>query len=165
MKKVILPLFAIALFCAFSGNAHAGTFEKFYTVNSYGSYAEQNTFNTAETPYLYVKLADAGINYKSAFWNSPYGQSYLTGDDRINLSSAQEAWFSIDSWHDQTRIGKWVVNGNYLYAGGALNVGAGTYNFSVTPEPASLVLFLVGGLALAAVVYSRKKSSLATARI
>jgi len=158
--SALKSLLLVSALFMFSASAQAAGFEKFYTVDSYGSTAEKNTFGTGDKPYLYVKLADAGLNYKAAYWNSPFGESYLTQDDRTLLGAATEAWYDLSTWNDIQKIGTWFVSGNYRYAGQGLQLGAGTYNFSVTPEPASMVLFLVGGLALAAVMYSRKLDKL-----
>ena len=165
MKKFVFSAFVLAFFSFLSGNAQAASIEKFYTVNSYGSYAEQNTFQTGETPYLYMKLSDPGLNFKSVFWNTPFGESYMTADDRNNLTPVTETWFSLYGWADISKIGKWSLRGNYYYEGSPLRVNAASYNFSVTPEPASIVLFLTGGLALAAAFFRRKNSSLIPAGI
>jgi YHS domain-containing protein len=107
------------------------------------------SFGWAETPYLYVKLGMGGLTgYSSSFfWQIPQ-----TGKQAAVISqSGNEYWFSPVEWNQGfKKTGTWNADINVFYAGGSLY---GSKTFTVTPEPVSTALFLLGGAALAGKKY------------
>lgn len=158
---MFFSLFAFLTILSLSSQAQASFFEKFYTVSSSGSTVEQNDFSyDTDTPFLYVKLSDPGLSFKAAWWNDETGDSYFTSE---GPNSDQESWLTLSNWHSVKEHGLWTVNGSFLYSGVPLDAGSAQYQFTVSPEPISSALFLVGGLALAGrKAYNSRKRSLVT---
>lgn len=145
-KKLILSVYTFLTVLFLSSQAQAGFFEKFYTVSSSGSTIEKSDFRyDNETPFLYVKLSDPGLSFKAAWWNDPSSDSYFTSE---GPSANQETWLSLSNWDSVKEHGLWTINGSFLSAGAPLDSGTASYQFTVSPEPVSSALFIIGGLAL-----------------
>ena len=143
--SVVCFTFATLMFIASNVSAQSFGFLDLYTVNSGSSTAAQNTFDFSGTPYLYMKLdvpSGAQANTISA-WNAPSGSAYFSASQ---LNSDVERWVSLVNWNTVKEPGAWTVYANY-FDSRANNV-VGTANFTVTPEPATMALFLLGGLPL-----------------
>jgi hypothetical protein len=165
MKPATLGLAALAamLFLAnpLAFADHDGAFTV-YPVGSDGSTTERHTFGFDETPFIYIHLPQTGLNAVAAFWQDPDTEIYLTGNAP---SFATEYWHSLDSgvdengdpvaWNDVRKYGTWNVGTGYLYADDFSFDGKDT-SFTVTPEPATSAMFVVGALALAAATSRRK---------
>ncbi len=160
MKRALLAITVAA--CAFvsMSTAQADDFS-INPVDSNGSTTVKTLFGFDETPFVHLHLPEPGLNFASSFWESPAGPFYFTSH---GPSTDQDIWFSLSNWNTAKALGQWNVNGGYLYAQGISegpctgSCGAGYTSFTVTPEPASSALFLIGSLTLAAVA-RRKKSS------
>ncbi|MBU1086585.1 MAG: hypothetical protein KKD05_03605 [Candidatus Omnitrophica bacterium] len=166
MKKatflVVLLAVVFASILAIPNNACAGfSFDEIKMVDSYSSVNGQNEFALDETPWLYLKLPEnqlnspfADQNFIFSYWQSPqYTMNYEPGI----ISGDREIWLSLASWDsipNAEKQGDWNVYANF---GGAAGVGNGTTKFTVNPEPISMILFLFGGMPLAASLYRKKK--------
>lgn len=120
-------------------------------VGSAFSTTEKTVFNPAETPFVYTRLPASGNALVNTFWIGPSGTLNLVQ----NFSNGDERWLSPANWNAISSEGSWTVNANYFFPGGAS--GADAVNFTVTPEPVSVALFLTGGLPMAWGLYRRRK--------
>lgn len=134
------------------GNANAGI-ESFYTTDAEGSATAKSNFGWNEKPWLYVKLSENAKHLTSTWWNAPNGGSF---DASIGNSSATTHWLSLSNWASVKTIGTWTAYGNAFYNTGVIS-NAST-NFSVTPEPISSGLFLLGGATLALRIHRKRKN-------
>lgn len=146
-KSVSVVCFTVAALTFIASNVFAQSFGflDLYTVNSSSSTAAQDTFDYSQTPYLYMKLeipSGAIANTISA-WNAPLGSAYFGSS---SLSNDVERWVSLANWNTVKEPGAWTVYANYFDSRANNVVGAA--NFTVTPEPATITLFLLGGLPL-----------------
>jgi hypothetical protein len=163
MAKKILYIM-VFLILILTNNTFA-EFEKIYMVNEEGSFTEQSIFELNEIPWLYTQLPEPGIyNIMVTWWLSPSGEQYYTH----TLTDAQDFWISLNDgydtngnsveWFDIMKVGDWTVNASYHYATG--EVGSGSTNFTVTPEPVASLLFIVGGAVLTFKYYRKKRKKL-----
>lgn len=152
----------LSIFVAFSVPAFAaGQFTEIYTTGSNGGTAPKSTFGWNETPWLYLKLPNPGLNVSSAWWQSPNSKYYFTSTEPNNN---QERWLTLNNWNDVKSSGPWSIDASYFYANNPNNpIGNGKTTFVVSPEPISSILFLVGGAALIGSRKFRKKRKAFTA--
>lgn len=149
MKK---SLSILIMLCAMSfgtavNNAHALSFGfvDLFTVNSVGSTTPQSVFGPGETPYLYMSLSipEGAIASTVGGWNDPDGLDYFSFNP---VNADTERWAFLPNWSSVEKAGTWTVNANYFDSHGN-NMVAST-NFTVTPEPATMSLLLMGGIPL-----------------
>lgn len=147
MKKILSM--SIAFFAAWFvftvDNAHAVGFVELFPVNSPVSTTPQYEFDQNETPYIYMKLAipDSAIAATISGWNDPDGQGYFSG---VEVNANTERWAFLSNWSNVEKAGPWTIHANYFDSFNN-NVVAST-NFTVTPEPATMGLLLMGGIPL-----------------
>ena len=154
MNKALLA--GVVVFGIFlSINSAFAAIDSFYTTDSNGSSTPKSTFNLNETPWLYVKLSDTLRHITSTWWNDPNGNSY---DASLPGSNATPQWLTLSDWNTVKTPGKWNVNGSLFYKNGVCETAE--TNFTVTPEPISTTLFLLGSGALAVGQYRRKKKDI-----
>ncbi len=161
MKNKWYRAIAASLFCfvVFSGarTSEAASFEEIYMTNASGSYERVEVFDWNETPWLYLRTPDVRkgnstfINYFS--WYDP--DSNLVYKDKADPNRSNERWFRIDDWDSVKKVGTWDVDASYFNPGSIK--GSGSTSFTVTPEPVSSVLFLLGGLSLFGFEYKKRK--------
>ena len=158
MKKS-LTLLSILFFTIFFflpvGTAHAITvgFVDLFTVDSPVSTTPKNFFGPGEEPFLYMNVAipDGTIANTISGWNDPDGLGYFSNSE---LSTNTERWASLSDWNSVEKVGTWTVHANY-FDSAANNIVEST-NFTVTPEPATMSLFLLGGIPM---MLRRKKTN------
>jgi hypothetical protein len=76
-------------------------------------------------------------------WNDPDGLGYFSD---VEIGTAPERRASLSDWDSARKVGPWTVYANYFDSQGH-NFIAST-EFTVTPEPATVALLLMGGLPL-----------------
>jgi len=154
-RKTLLSIALLSFlsFVTVLQNASAAVLDT-YTVDSSSSTVAKNTFNLSETPFLYMKLSLSDIAPTQSFWNAPSSTPYfeMTGP---NLTL--ERWHSLTDWSTRKEAGEWTINSNVFYTGGT--TGTSVANFTVTPEPISMVLFLIGGAPMAVSLYRKRQKS------
>jgi hypothetical protein len=162
MRKTLLIIAVLAIATTwFGANAFASvqpSFEQIYMTDAAGSHTPKAgtipSFGWAETPYLYVKLGMGGLSNVifSLFYQDPQNSTQATPA----MQSGDEYWFSPANWNNTgvKNLGAWKADLGAHYPGGYLY---DSQSFTVTPEPVSSALFLLGGGALALYRYKRKK--------
>jgi len=155
MDKRIIAGLAVVLFSIFAlVNSAFADFEKIYTVGSEGSTTPKDSFDWDEQPWLYLELPSSNWNVTGSWWKDPDGTPYFTGS---LPTTSDKIWLSLDNWFTVREVGQWNVSAVYFYANPEDPVGGGFAKFTVTPEPVSSILFLVGGASLAATRLRRRK--------
>jgi hypothetical protein len=151
IKISTIAIFLLLSVCLRSAYAE---FTFLRTVGYAFSTEEKNIFNPNETPWVYVKLSSSENSAVNVSWLSPSG----IGSMSQNFSNDTERWLSPQNWAGISQKGSWTIQANYFTPGGSS--GNASANFTVTPEPVSTTLFLIGSLPLAVGVYRgrRKKS-------
>lgn len=154
-KKIIVTagIACLSILVSLNSAFAISGFEEIFTTDSFESHTPKVNFGWNETPWLYLNLPSADFNASASFWNDPEGESFLVSA----FSNDDEYWLSLDNgwdssgapvnWSEVRRMGQWNVYASFLYATGGS--GTGATNFTVTPEPISSILFLIGGAALA----------------
>ena len=170
MKSVKIFIVLLAVVCAsilcISNDVFASSeysFDEIMMVDDYSSINEQDVFGLDETPWLYLKVPEsqfsgplADLNFTFSFFESPQDTKYFVP----GVSLQRENWISLTSWDsipNNAKVGNWDVYANFV---GSAGVGYGKTNFTVNPEPISMILFLFGGMPLAASLYRKKKKVL-----
>lgn len=150
---IIVGLFLITLWMN-TVKAHAAS-SWIYTVESDGSTTFEDEFTlTGEKPWLYMNIpGDPVLNGLAiSWWDAPSNtQQELVYDGSV---SSNQVWLALDdaTWDSIKEVGAWKVDGSYSIVTNNFDVvqEKGSANFTVTPEPISSVLFLVGGAGLVA---------------
>ena len=151
INKLLLAGFVV--FGVFlSINSAYAAIDSFYTTGNTGDSVQKSTFAWDETPWLYIKLSNSIKHFTSTWWNDPSGNSY---DANLPTSNASTQWLSLPDWNSVKTTGKWEINGNAFYPKGASD--SATTNFTVTPEPISSALFLLGGATFVLGAYRKRK--------
>lgn len=121
--------------------------EDLYTVDSNGSTTPKSVFGPDETPWLYMHLSglDSGVQSVGAsWWIDSESNAHFEG---TNPSTSSEYWFSPSNWDTIIKTGAWTINAAYYASDSKFDMGQ--TSFTVTPEPLSVSLFLLGAGALA----------------
>lgn len=155
-KAVAAGLFCFTVFCG-ARESEAGTFEEIYMTNAQGSYERVEIFEWHEQPWLYLKTPEKrrgnSTLINSSSWYDP--NDNLIFKDIANPNRKNERWFSLADWDSVKTLGTWEVEARYFNPGSI--DGGGSTNFTVTPEPVSSVLFLLGGLSLFGFEYKKRR--------
>ncbi|GBD97597.1 MAG TPA: PEP-CTERM sorting domain-containing protein [Nitrospirae bacterium] len=154
-KKILAVLGVVVFLLAVSANGvFAGDLSivNFYTVGSDGSTDMVDTFGWDETPWIYYEISagDPGNNYTvEATWTDPDG-SASDSETSFNAdnSGPTQVWQSLAEWDSKKSLGDWTVDGTYFRSDEPQNAVYASTSFTVTPEPVSSILFLVGGATL-----------------
>jgi hypothetical protein len=162
MKNLVLSLAAALILSAFASNPAFAAWDRFEAIymtdNATSTTPKLNqTFGWNETPYLYVKLRGGADNLATYWWT--------IGDWPNNIQVVQghsddEFYVNIANWHTPgiKKSGKWQVYTAGFYNDGSMYQESSAF-FTVTPEPVSAALFLLGGVALAGRNYFFSKKS------
>ena len=136
------------------------TFDEMYMTGGNGSYESKTEFGWTETPWLYLKLPETGLNLTGAVWESPDQDYYLTGD----IGYGDEIWLSLGSYWDEIKTaGEWEIKAGFVRPFSSPQAGFGSTSFSVAlphaPEPVSSILFITGAATLGFRRYCRKRKT------
>jgi len=145
-------------------------FSEIYPVDNKFSVSEKTTFGWGEKPWIYLQLPDSGYEYditKSFWWDPVEGGSKRHQADLILRNDAQRQvwvsftnakWFGSDGNPGLREAGDWKVMAfSQLFFSPNSVRAAGRTGFTVTPEPISSVLFLLGSGVLVGVSRIRKR--------
>jgi hypothetical protein len=162
---LLIGLVVITL-CMGSLQAHADfddTADGFYTVASNGStdYVNEFALNGAK-PWLYINapLTTVLNGMALSWWDAPSESApeFMF----VNPVSSNQIWVSLNDsvWDSIKEVGTWNVDAYYSLStldSGSFTVvsNPGAASFTVTPEPVSSVLFLLGGAGLIARRFKR----------
>ncbi len=186
MFKKVIVLFAFALGLLYaSGTAYAkqaGDDWSLWTTVASGSETLQSNFGLTQQPYGYLFIdKDSIVNKKGKVltpdtidikwvWYDEGKKSSKEKDVKVDWAgNTDEAgnfqvWTSPKNWAGIANPGDWTVQVNWSALAGkndtVFRAPAKTANFSVvSPEPVSALLFLFGGIGLAARrLFSRKRA-------
>lgn len=149
--------FAVVLFSIFAlVNSAFADFDAIYTVGSGGSTTLKDSFGWNEHPWLYLDLPSSAWAYTVSWWN-PNGTSLFYSDFAVT-DGVDQVWHTLNNWSapgGPRQLGLWDIGADYSIAPGYRSTGS--TGFTVTPEPLSSVLFLIGGISLAAARLRRRK--------
>ena len=166
MKKVLFIAGLIFMSSANAAWAITGPslrhFDALYTTTAYGSYTEKNSFSLDETPWLYAKLPEVQSgDVTSLLTNWVDGGTASLDASEQNTDAIAEFWLTPSDWDAVKHAGPWDIKTYFavdkpgplaigdLYGGSEVSPQVtNPYRFTVTPEPVSAVLFLLGGSAL-----------------
>lgn len=125
-----------------------------YTVNEIGSEVPKTVFNYDEKPWLFLQIPHVMFDWKVSVstwsWDGMASYTLNPGDDVV-FDGGEKIWmaFSDQRWNDFKEEGEWVVSPvSILFEGFTPTFVTGTTTCTVTPEPVSCALFLLGGGAL-----------------
>lgn len=161
MKKLILGLTIFLLFTTILANTASAKksvvhFDAIYTTDAYRSTTPKTIFGWDETPWLYLRLPETSFNFTRAWWESPTGDRYLTG----SIGYDQDIWLTLGNhWYEVRELGDWDITARFIQKELCSRpiCGRGSTSFTVTPEPISSILFIVGSATLAIRRYLTKK--------
>lgn len=151
-KKIIRGLVVFLFLASVWANSVFADFDAIYMTDSSGSFISQTIFDWGDTPWLYLKLPESGLNVTQSNWKDPDSNYYFIGSDP---GTEQEIWLSLNDWDSIKRTGLWEAEAVYSYASGSFS--SGSTSFTVSPEPISSILFVTGGATLAVRHYRKKK--------
>jgi len=114
---------------------------------------QKTSFGFDETPYLFMELPESAADFTISYWQDP--DFAITHDIDIGGSSTKR-WFSLDDWEGKKKVGDWHIEAAW-HNGNNEHYGTGFTDFTVTPEPLAMTLFLIGGAPIAANLYRKKK--------
>ena len=167
--KVIQLLPLIATYFLLTTNSNADTELKLeptlgpYTTEE-NSTTQKSTFSLNEKPFTFIQFNPGDLNtdrpmFLKWVWQFGQGPSLATVREKITNfdDNPLNLWNSLDNWDLYKKVGNWSVKVNWWNGLGSM--GSGIANFVVTPEPVSSLLFLVGGVTLAATRLRKKKHS------
>lgn len=132
---------------------------------------EPYTYGLNELPWLFLGLKDmpytdtvGDSNTTSTWtWLNPSGDnlSYI----RYSNGTLNGQWtsFSPSYWDTIKKLGNWTIDADTtLTTGSEMSARkeyfTGSTSFKVVPEPASMILYVLGGLSLATGFFRKKKS-------
>ena len=158
-KLFLLAVLVVSVVC-FSVNAAFAAFEVYTTDDCTSPYDKVDTFDINGTsPSLYMTSLDPNWQFQLTLWYPPdlgnldyYTPRFNTGTsttwcdsfDNINFFDTSD---TAHSWNDIKTLGEWKIGATY-YSGGA-KCGCDDTTFTMTPEPATSALFLIGGTGIA----------------
>ncbi len=171
MKKTLILLVATFFILSISPNKVFATtldpsFDPYMTYE--GSTEQQDVFDWGETPFAYIGFDVININTRgpleltwSWYFDTDLFNAVASESQRISHFDDPflDIWNSLDDWDNYAQVGNWKTVINWenpvLLSKGGWD--SQTVNFTVTPEPVSSVLFLIGGATLAVRHYRKKR--------
>lgn len=120
--------------------------------NQYGP--RVSTFDLNATPWLYLIEEKPGNNSTSFLWQN------TTNNDIYNFTKNANGatWYNFNdfNWGTIKAKGDWNITATYTKSGDTYTQN---HSFTVTPEPISSILFLLGGAGLALRQYKKRKNN------
>ncbi len=167
MSKKLALIFGLFLSLNFVTAAFASSFDEIYTVGDKYETTEKSVFGWDEKPWLYIKLPDIGYEFDKtkSFWWDPKGDDDESDKHKSNLikreDSDNEMWLSFkdNTWLKIREVGEWEIKAkSKLFFPDNPNVTInGLAKCTVTPDPISSALFLLGAGALGSRSLLRKR--------
>jgi len=174
-RKVIVPLLIVGMwFFSVEDRAEVkGANWRLWTTDE-GSTVPKDEFGWEEQPYSYFFVSEDFFNTTPEELDIKWQWFYTNGeqqyeehyfyfpwDESIDEGGNFRIWESPQNWLSIRKLGDWEAKVVWKAKVGDFWTGYRwkTADFTVTPEPVSGILFLVGGVSLA-VVRLRKKRSL-----
>lgn len=131
------------------------------------------TYGWNEQPWLFLKLkagdalaAVGGTSVTKTYWtwDNPSGEDPLPYIEETE-GTLNGQWPNLDNWNDIRKLGNWTIIANTTltinsYPSYPKEYYTGSTSFKVIPEPASMILYVLGGLSLASGFFRKKKSYL-----
>jgi len=155
--KIILSVLFLTCSASVFATAPSHVFDEIYMTSGNGTYDVRDTFGWDETPWIYFKMPTDPNNFHFGI-KAPSNDKYKFLDKEVG----SEFWVSLDnlfedkdggsmfSWDDIKEVGLWDLDAQYASLGSSA-AGKGDLTFTITPEPISSLLFLIGGGALVAI--------------
>lgn len=159
MGKIISKRFYIGLVTTFillslySPHSSFALSSVYMTSNS-STYDLRTSYDWNETPWLYMDLRDSIFNVTGTSWIDPDNDTTIFN---YGENSSNEVWISLSNWNTIKKAGDWNVFTYSAYVDGEYIIESA--EFTVTPEPLSSILFLIGGFAFAARTYWQRRSN------
>ncbi len=153
MKKLIavtIAVFVIGLFittCAFADI----TLSMVDNENSF-TLQPDATYGWTQKPWLHVNLPSSVLDYTIGWW-SPESGSPIFNTFKVT-SGVTDVWHGISDWNSARALGKWNIRLDYSSGSEFISKNA---SFTITPEPISSALFLLGGAGLISRRFLRKR--------
>ena len=126
---------------------------------------EKNVFGWDEKPYAFIQFAIDNLNKEYPIemvwaWYSGEMWEWVSWEYEVITNFPEEGklnlWNSLDNWEIHKKIGEWIMEVNWW--NGEKREGGISLGFTVTPEPVSSVLFLLGFFSLFGVKNFRGKN-------
>ncbi len=179
-KKILissLAFFGLSIWLTASSLFALEPYEQIYMTSGNGNITEKSVpyaYTLDEQPWLYLQLKNQAYtdtigtsNSTSVWtWDNPSGpdEPYLRKHD----DTKNGMWVSFDgaeySWDEIKQLGTWSITANTdLIVPGGLSTaiqkysGSASFQVNVVPEPASMLLYILGGGSLLAGFFRKKK--------
>ncbi|MFH0828520.1 MAG: PEP-CTERM sorting domain-containing protein [Candidatus Omnitrophota bacterium] len=175
--KNILKMFLVTMvmFCFYAPSLIAAnyTYSKIFMTSEEGNTTaipDPYTYDWTEQPWLYLQLNNETYDTKvgSSVTDSTWTWINSTGGPNtpwtMNMNGTSNGlWtsFNSDFWKIIKQPGDWTINVNTtLFKDGveSPDIYEGSTSFKLVPEPASMILYILGGLSLASGFFRKKKS-------
>ncbi len=177
MKKllVLLAVGSLVLFIA-ANKAFATVLDPStepYMTEQQGSFAQEDTFGWNETPFAFIGFDVIDLNPRgpleltwSWYFDKDINNEIFVASESQRITSfgtgpSLNIWNAPDDWDTLKQLGDWktTITWENRVLGGRGGWGSSIINYTVTPEPASSLLFLFGGATMALRYYRRKRKS------
>lgn len=127
-------------------------YAQIYTVGAQGNDEAKSVFGLGEKPWLYLQLPNGTHQYNTdttfSEWNLGGDSFYPSLLEDSYYREGNNIWiaFSDANWSVNKAVGEWEIDAlTVLYKDGKPKKSVlGMTNFTVTPEPVSVCLFLLG---------------------
>ena len=169
MKNIIVLSIVTGVLLISTSNASARELD--LSMGAYmtdeGNTVEKDVFGWDETPFMFMQFDVDDLNVKRSlhlnwvWWQDGEWPVSLEFDKLTDFSGdSLNIWQAPKNWDNHREIGEWNVRAtwwNPSFCSDKGGWGTSKVNFTVTPEPLSSILFLIGGTALVARRYLKRK--------
>ncbi len=172
IKKLLkMFLVTIAVFSFYSPSlfAQTPTYHNISMTSNEGNLTakpEPYTYGWDEQPWLFLKLKADSNSVESSTTNSnwKWSGSSLSNNLVVN-GTGNNLWNSFDLtyWKNIRQLGTWTIDVdttlyNTVLGSSILYKSPTPISFNIVPEPASMILYVLGSLSLATGFFRKKKS-------